>query len=99
MSGFQEILAVAVILLLIVFLPRMRGHRREAADIRQPTLRMTGRLRVAIAASIFYPVLAAAIIRPWEGDLVRFLYVGIGPVVFAWLLYWVLMGFRKKSNS
>jgi hypothetical protein len=97
-SGFQEILIVAGIVLAILFLPRLMGSQRGAPSTQQPSLQVTGRLRIAIAASVIYPAAIAALLQPWKGNLVRFLYVGIGPVVFAWLLYWVFMGFRKKSN-
>ena len=96
MSGFQEIIIVAGIVLAILFLPRMMGNRRGAASTQQPALQVTGRLRVAIVASVIYPAIIAAILQPWNGDPVRFIYIGIGPVVFAWLLYWVIKGFNSK---
>ena len=96
MSGFQEILIIAGIVLAILFLPRMMGSRRGAPSIQQPALQVTGRLRIAIAASVIYPAIIAAILQPWNGDLVRFIYIGIGPVVLAWLLYWVIKGFNRK---
>jgi hypothetical protein len=53
---------------------------------------------MAIAASVIYPGLIAAILQPWKGDLARFLYLGLGPVVLGWLLYWVMDGFKKKNR-
>lgn len=98
MSGLQEIIIIAGIVLAILFLPRVMGSRRGAPSIRQSALRVTGRLRIAIAASVIYPAIVAAFLQPWKGDLFRFLYIGLGPVVVAWLLYWVLDGFKKKNR-
>jgi hypothetical protein len=97
-SGFQEILIVAAVVLAVIILPRLRGKRIEATNAVPSAKPISGRYRLAIAASIIYPVFAAAVVQPWKGHLVHFLYGGIGPVVFAWLLYWVLMGFRKKNR-
>ena len=80
----------------VIFLPRLRGQRQAGTRIQQPALQITGRLRLAIAASVIYPALAAAVLQPWKGDLVRFVYIGISPVVLAWLLYWVIKGFNSK---
>jgi hypothetical protein len=52
-------------------------------------------LRVAIAASVIYPIVAAAFLQPWRNDLILFLYAGMGPVLLGWLFYWVHTG-RKK---
>jgi hypothetical protein len=97
-SGFQEILMVAGIVLAILFLPRLMGSQRGAPSKRHPSLQVAGRLRIAIAASVVYPAVIAALLQPWKGDLVRFLYVGLGPVALAWLLYWVIVGFKNKSS-
>jgi len=44
----------------------------------------------------YYPVLAAAYFQPWQKDPILFCYVGVGPVVLGWLLFWVASGFRRK---
>lgn len=98
MSGIQEILVLAIILLAILFIPRMRAGGRVAPLASQSLpLRMSGKLRLALVASIVYPAAVAAILQPWKADLVRFFYIGIGPVVLIWLLYWVINGFNKKK--
>ena len=98
MSGFQEILILAVIGIAVLFLPRVLGHLRSApTSVQQPANRLSGRHRLAIAASFIYLAIFAAIIQPWEGDLFRFLYIGLGPVVLAWLVYWVVKGFRNSN--
>lgn len=96
MSGFQEIIIVAGIVLAILFLPRVMGSRRGTPRVEQPGVQVTGRMRIAVAVSVIYPAIIAAILQPWKGDLVRFLYIGIGPVVLAWLFFWVIKGFKNK---
>jgi len=97
-SGFQEILVVAVIVLAIVFIPRMRAGRRIERKTAPPlSTRLTGKFRLAVAGSFVYPALAAAFLQPWKGNPIRFVYIGLGPVVLAWLLYWVLVGFKNRK--
>ena len=97
MSGLQEILVVVVIVLAVVLIPRMRGGQRALQRSPRPAFRMTGRMRLGIAASVVYPALVAAAMKPWKSDPVRFVYFGIGPVALAWLFYWVVVGFKKKG--
>ncbi len=94
MSGFQEILLVAAILIGILFVPRMMSRRIEQGP-KQPSLTLSRNVRLAVVASIIYPAIAAAFLQPWSRDVVIFLYVGLGPVVLGWLVYWVITG-RKK---
>ena len=94
MSGFQEILLVAVILLGILFVPRMLPRKGVQTSSR-PAIVISRNLRVAIVASVIYPAVAAAFLQPWRKDMILFLYAGLGPVLLGWLLYWVLTG-RKK---
>ena len=94
MSGFQEILLVAAILLGILFVPRMMSRRNSQMSTR-PAIVISRNMRVAIAASVIYPVIVAAFLQPWRKDLILFLYAGGGPVLLGWLFYWVFTG-RKK---
>ena len=96
-TGIQEILILVVIILGILFLPRIlnRGQEKEPAGPGLPFV-LSGKLRMAIAASILWPAVVAAFIQPWEKDLSRYLYIGVGPVALIWILYWVLTGFRKR---
>ena len=96
-SGIQEILVLVIIILGILFLPRIlnRGGEKASAET-NPAVVLTGRMRLAIAASAIWPALIAAFMQPWKQDLDSYLYLGPGPVAIAWLVYWVLTGFRKK---
>ena len=96
-SGIQEILVLVIIILGILFLPRIlnRGGAKPAAKFKPP-IKLTGRMRLAIAVSALWPVLIAAFMQPWKQDLFPYLYLGLGPVALIWALYWVYTGFRKN---
>ena len=96
-SGIQEILVLVIIILGILFLPRIlnRGQEKKPA-VPRPAIVVSGKIRLAIAASVLWPAVMAAYIQPWEKDLFRYLYLGVGPVAFIWIIYWVVTGFRKK---
>ena len=96
-SGIQEILVLVIIILGILFLPRIlnRGGEKPSGQVK-PTVVLTGRMRLAIAASALWPALIAAFMQPWKQEPVSYLYLGIGPVAIVWILYWVVTGFRKK---
>ena len=96
-SGIQEILLLVIIILGILFLPRIfnRGPETKQAAPR-PAVEISGKMRLAVAASVIWPAVMAAFLQPWNQDLFRYLYLGVGPVALIWIIYWVLTGFRKK---
>ena len=95
MFGFQEMLFVAAIILAIIFIPKMVS-KRGAQRLVESKIHLSGLLRVAIAVSVIYPVLAAAYFQPWQKEPVLFFYVGVGPVALGWILFWVATGFMRK---
>jgi hypothetical protein len=95
-SGFQEILVIAVIVLAVVFIPRIRSGQRQLQAPPRTAVGLSGKLRLAVAASFVYAALAAAIMQPWQGNPIRYVYIGLGPVALGWLLYWVFKGFRRR---
>lgn len=96
-SGIQEILVLVIIILGILFLPRIlnRGGEKQSAEAK-PAVVLTGRMRLAIAASVLWPALTAAFMQPWKQDLFPYLYLGLGPVAIVWMVYWIMTGFTKK---
>jgi hypothetical protein len=96
-SGIQEILVLVVIILGILFLPRIlnRGQEKNSA-VPRPTIVISGKMRLAMAASVLWPAVMAVFMQPWQKDLFHYIIIGIGPVVLLWIIYWVLTGFRKK---
>ena len=96
-SGIQEILVLVIIILGILFLPRIlnRGGEKQSVETK-PVIVLTGRMRLAVAASFLWPALIAAFMQPWKQDLFSYLYLGLGPVAIVWIVYWVITGFSKK---
>jgi 4-amino-4-deoxy-L-arabinose transferase-like glycosyltransferase len=90
--GLKEILLISLVILALFCLPRA-GSRGNAKVSRT---RVSGSLRLAILATALWPLLAALFFEPWQGRLLPFLYLGIGPVFAAWSAAWVFFGFRKK---
>ena len=96
MPGYQEVLIISAIVLGVIFIPRMMEQKKPAPRLIRPRRRLPGRWRLAIAMSLVYPIVAAAVMQPWRNSPIRFAYFGLGPVLLGWLLYWVSQGFKKK---
>jgi hypothetical protein len=92
LSGIQEILLIGVIILAILFLPRIK-NRNNPVRLPKPAVIISGKMRLIMAVSVFWPVLMSAFLQPWKKDLVLFVYIGICPVLSGWVLYWVWRGF------
>lgn len=97
MSGVNEILIIAAIVMGIFFAPRMMPAKRQV-QVTNKMVALSGKMRLAIAISIVYPLVAAAYLQPWKNDLMLFLYVGIGPVVLYWLMKWVFAGIKDRGG-
>jgi len=97
-SGIQEILVLVAIILGILFLPRIlnRGQEGKKTAAPRPAVVISGRMRLAMAASVLWPAAIAAFMQPWKSDLYGFLYIGLGPVIIGWIIFWVYTGFLKK---
>lgn len=97
MSGFQELLVIALIAAAIVFMPRILP-RRAANPARRGSSRrgLPGRMRMGIALSIAYLAGMAGWLVPWRNDPLPFLWAGAGPVLAGWLVWWVAAGFRRR---
>jgi len=99
LSGIQEILLIVILFLAIFFIPRItarnQGLRRPRALVFKMPFNLSGTSRVAVVISCLWPLLAAGYFQPWQGNLMPFLYVGIGPVLIGWCLNWIFAGFKK----
>jgi len=93
MSGFQELIVIALVVFLIIFMPRKPKPRTGGTGFRK---RLSGKMRLGIAMSAVYLAGAAAWLKPWEEEPIRFLCIGVGPVLAGWLACWVLAGFRGR---
>ena len=101
MSGIQEILLIVILFLSVFFIPRITDRNRNIRHPRSLVFRtrpkLSGSIRLAMVISCIWPLLAAGYFQPWQGNLLPFLYIGIGPVVVGWCFYWILAGFRKSG--
>lgn len=97
MLGAQEILIISAFVAGAIIIPRMMNQNRPALRLVRPRKRLSGKLRMAIAASVLFPLIVAAVVQPWRKDFIVYLYMGIGPVAAGWLIFWVLRGFPGRS--
>ncbi len=99
MSGFQEILVIILILLGVLYFPR-RGRREGGADMRRVNqlVAMSGRMRLAIVMSALWPAAVAFYLKPWQGDPLPFVGIGLLPVAAAWAAAWVIRGYRRYKG-
>lgn len=96
MSGIQEILIILLLILALLVLPRVIPSKRQSntPDLTRRTgIQVSGKLRLALLLSLLWLFVFSAIYVPWKGQWAAFLYVGVGPILFAWGLYWVFKGF------
>lgn len=93
----QEVVVLIVVALAIFYLPRLMGRGRApepARPARRPTP-LTGRMRLAILLTLFWIAGAAAILTPWQSDLLPFVSIGLGPAAAVWGGVWVWFGYKK----
>ena len=103
LSGVQEILLIIAILMAILFIPRMTGrYRSQGINKPRPLfsrIHLSGRHRLALLASLLWPLGIAVYLEPWHSSVVTYLYYGLGPVVLCWGIWWVLAGFGEKRDK
>ncbi len=89
MTGVSEILVLILLISGILILPRMFKPAPKAvrAKKKKPISKMT---RAGIVVSILIPAIAAVGLKPWSGNLVLFVSIGIIPVLLAWAMAWIL---------
>ncbi len=90
----QELLVLIVVALAIFTLPRMMGRKTAPEPVRRPSP-LTGGMRLAILLTLFWIAGAAALLQPWQGDVLPFLALGLGPAAVAWGAAWVRIGYKK----
>jgi hypothetical protein len=98
-SGINEILLIAAVVLAVIFIPRITKSR--IAGRPQPQLRITagfrlsGRQRLAVLATLIWLAFWAVYYEPWGKDWKLFAYIGAGPVLITWGLWWTMAGRRR----
>ena len=96
MLGLQEILIISAIVVGAICIPRIVNRKEPRPRLVRSRRKISGKMRLGMAASIVFPLVAAAFLRPWREDPITYLYLGVGPVLLCWLLYWVFLGFHRR---
>lgn len=101
-SGIQEILVLVGIAAAIFLLPRLGTRSRPPVPVRRlfpsPLTRLSGGMRLAVSASLLWPLGAAVYLEPWQNGPRDFLLAGLLPVAALWGMVWVTAGFRNKRR-
>ena len=102
-AGTQEIFVLIIIAVLLFVLPRLfsrnQSGRPAERTLSQSISTLSGGMRVAIIASLLWPILVAAYLKPWiSATIDTAFYVGVGPVILGWSIRWVIAGFRKHRG-
>lgn len=99
LSGFKEVVIIALVLLALFLIPRfIRTGKAAGSNPIQPEgsgRKNTGMLRLGILLSLLWIALALILLNPVERGTLPFLGAGVFPVGLAWGLRWVVLGFRK----
>ncbi len=102
LSGIQEILLIVLLILALLILPRIFSSRRApvtSRPVRSGRLRLSGKMRLALLISFLWLFIFSAVYVPWRGQWLPFLYAGVGPLIAAWGIFWVINGFRNRRRS
>ncbi len=98
-SGINEILLITAIVLALIFIPRMNATRKAgrpgAPSVVTSGIALSGRQRLAILASIAWVAFWAVHFEPWQREWKLFVYIGAGPILITWGLWWALKGRRS----
>jgi len=90
----QEILLLIVIALALFYFPRLRAGKTVTREVaKMPAL--TGWMRLAILVTLLWVAGLAAVIKPWDKNLLLYLYTAIAPAFIFWGGAWVFSGYKK----
>ncbi len=99
-SGMNEILLIAAIVLALIFIPRINTSRKTGrpgvSPVTMSGFMLSGRQRLAILASIVWLTLWAVHYEPWQREWKLFVYIGAGPILVTWGIWWTLKGRRGR---
>ncbi len=99
-SGFNELVLIVVIGAAVIFLPGLIAKRnkiKSPGKIHPQIYLIPWQVRLVIILALVWLAGAALYFKPWVNDPVLFLGIGIGPVVLALGIGWVIHGYRSKK--
>jgi len=94
LTGVSEILVLILLISGILILPRM-FKPAPVKTRRQKPPPLSKVKKAGIVLSVLIPLSAAMGLKPWSGNLVLFVCIGIIPVVLAWALVWIMAAQKK----
>jgi len=98
-SGINEILLIAAIVLAVIILPRINKsatlHPTHVRARTKPAIALSGRQRFAMLASLIWLAFWAVYYEPWGEEWKLFAYIGAGPVLITWGIWWARSNRRK----
>ncbi len=99
MSGLQEILVIVLLFVLIIFLPRRLGRAGSEKKTGKMLKALSGRVRLGVVVSVIWLVSWTVYFRPWSGEILGFVLIGLCPVILGWGALWVADGFKKNQDA
>ena len=97
--SLMEILIIVAIILGIILLPRMLRKQPESETVNQNRVfKLNGWERMAILISFLWLAFFALYLKPWNNEWHIFYYVGLGPIVLSWGIFWIFLGFKKNDR-
>ena len=96
MTGISEVLVLILLITGILILPRMlKPAPKKAGSIKGAGGPVSMKMRAGIVGSILFIIICTLVIKPWQGDLILFISIGIIPVALIWSLVWVFSAKNK----
>ena len=99
MTGLTEILLLIFLILAVLIVPRLLSPSspKPASERLISTGRLTPLIRTGLVLSLAYPVVMLLILTPWQNNAwIRYLTIGILPVLAVWSVVWILKGRPSK---
>jgi len=89
LTGVSEVLILILLISGILILPRMFKPAPKAVQ-RKKNKPLSKKARAGIVLSVVIPIAAAIGLKPWNGNFILFVSIGIIPVALAWALAWIV---------
>jgi len=94
----QELLVIILLIAIVVFLPRRMGRNGSGEKSANIMNSFSGKARLGIVVSAVWLLLCSVYFRPWSGELLVFVLVGLCPVILGWGIIWVIDGYKKNQG-
>jgi hypothetical protein len=98
LTGISEILILILLIACILILPRLLKGESASKSISpvQTINKLSAKKRLGIVLSVAYPTIFALIFKPWQGNLIPYISIGVAPVILVWSFIWIIAGKKKQ---